>query len=174
MLLSLAGMTFTLVSFQPKSKKTVLLLQITGNLCYLSSYLFSKGNIAAILNIVYVIRNLVFLLRDTGKRSSLITGGFIAACSASYIFYTLLTNPGLIESLRNLLPIAGAIFGTIAVTKSDLNSFRRWKLGDSLCWLIYNLTIGFGALGGIIGEILNLLSIAIGIFRNQDSKQSPN
>jgi len=37
--------------------------------------------------------------------------------------------------------------------------------------IIYNIHIGWGALGGIIGELLNLVSLTIGIIRYRERRQ---
>ena len=70
-------------------------------------------------------------------------------------------------NLWNLCPIIGAFFGTVALVQGDVNSLRKWKYGDSISWLAFNIHIGIGAMGGIIGEILNILSLTIGVIRYQ-------
>jgi hypothetical protein len=83
----------------------------------------------------------------------------------SYLCYVIFTPLALSEKLWNLLPVVGSFFGTFAITKSNANSLRGWKSLDSISWLAFNIRIGLGALGGIIGEIFNLASIGISILR---------
>ena len=61
--------------------------------------------------------------------------------------------------------INASIFGTIASACVDVNKYRMWKYGDSFCWLFFNARFGIGALGGVIGEVLNQISLTVGIIR---------
>lgn len=167
MILSVCGMLVTVISFQVKAKKKLLILQTIGTAFYLVSYIFSDGGIAVILNVIYLVRNFLFMYLDEGKEKKgkiacilLCVSYFIA-----YMVYTFVANKSIETSLWNLLPILGAVFGTIAAMQSNVNKLRLWKYGDSLSWLAFNIRIGIGALGGIVGEIVNLLSLTIGFLR---------
>ena len=83
----------------------------------------------------------------------------------SYICYIIFQPLSISEKLWNLLPVIGSFFGTFAITRSNANSLRAWKSLDSVSWLVFNLRIGLGALGGILGEIFNLVSIGVAIWR---------
>ena len=48
---------------------------------------------------------------------------------------------------------------------TDVNKYRMWKYGDSFCWLFFNARFGLGAIGGVIGEVLNQISLTVGIIR---------
>ena len=63
------------------------------------------------------------------------------------------------------MPVAASIFGTIATACVSVNKYRMWKYGDSFCWLFFNASFGIGALGGILGEVLNQISLTVGIIR---------
>ena len=69
------------------------------------------------------------------------------------------------ETLWNIVPVAASCLGTVALMFNRPEKIRYWKLGDSILWLGFNLHIGLGALGGIIGEILGISSNVISIFR---------
>lgn len=59
-ILSIIGMAVTVFSFQAKNKKGLLILQTVGSSFYLLSYIFLGAGIAAILNCIYLIRNLLY------------------------------------------------------------------------------------------------------------------
>ena len=40
-----------------------------------------------------------------------------------------------------------------------------WKYGDSISWFFFNARFGLGALGGIIGEVFNQISLAVALIR---------
>ena len=167
MILSLCGMIITVLSFQVKEKKGLLLFQTVGTGFYLISYIFSGGGIAVILNIIYVFRNFLFMYfnEKRGKRLYITCGILCFLYILSYIFFAVFVAEDLGERLWNLCPIIGAVFGTIAVVNSNVNRLRLWKYGDSCSWLLFNVRIGLGALGGIIGEVLNIISLTLGIIR---------
>ena len=166
MLLSICGMIVTVFSFQLKKKALLLLMQTVGSSFYLLSYIFSNGGIAVILNVIFIVRNFLFITANDNKRRALIICIFLwLAYVISYVCYVAFQPLTLSEKFWNLLPVIGSFFGTFAITKSNVNSLRAWKSLDSISWLMFNIRIGLGALGGIIGEIFNLASIGISILR---------
>ena len=171
MILSLLGMAVTILSFQAKGKNGLLVMQTIGTALYLASYVFSDGGIAVILNVIYLARNFLFMyLKDGNKRARYITCIVLCSCYAvSYVVYTIAAGKPLDANLWNLLPIIGAFFGTIALVQTNVNRLRCWKYGDALSWLAFNGRIGLGALGGIIGEILNIISLTVGIIRHKNA-----
>ena len=172
MLLSLAGMAITVLSFQMKEKRRLLIFQSIGTIFYLISYIFADGGVAVPLNFIFLARNFIFMNADALKKPIryLACGLLCFACAAVFAGFVLMTDLPTASYLLSLLPIIGGIFGTVAVVNTNVNRLRALKLGDSTCWLIYNLRIGIGALGGIIGEILNIGSIIIALIRFSKKK----
>ena len=167
MILSICGMIVTILSFQAKGKTGLLIMQTVGTAFYLSSYVFCDGGIAVILNVIYLVRNFLFMyFKNENPKARYVTCVALCVCYAvSYGVYTAVADKSLAVNLWNLLPIVGAFFGTVALVQTNVNRLRMWKYGDSVSWLAFNVRIGLGALGGIIGEILNLISLTVGIIR---------
>ena len=166
MILSICGMLVTVFSFQIKKKALLLILQTIGSAFYLISYVFSKGGIAVILNVIFIARNFLFIaVKENKKRAMLLCCCLWLAYLISYFCFITFQPISNSEKFWNLLPVIGSFFGTFAITKSSANSLRAWKSLDSVSWLAFNLRIGLGALGGIIGEIFNLVSIGISMLR---------
>ena len=175
MILSVCGMLVTVFSFQLKKKSLLLLAQTVGSAFYLVSYIFSKGGIAVILNVIFIIRNFLFItVKEDKKRGMLLCSLLWASYIISYLCFILFQPLSNGEKLWNLLPVIGSFFGTFAITKTNANALRAWKSLDSLSWLAFNLRIGLGALGGIIGEIFNLTSICIAILRFKKEESVSN
>lgn len=174
MILSLCGMVLTVISFQAKNKIPLLILQTIGSTLYMISYVFSGGGIAVVLNAIMLVRNFLFmyLFDRKGKTVYVSCGALCAAYVIAYIIYTLIAKETLATNLWNLLPVAAAFFGTVSFANTNVNRLRIWKYGDSVCWLTFNLHIGLGALGGILGEILNLISLTVGIIRFREKKNA--
>ena len=174
MIFSILGMLVNIVSFQVKNKKPLLIFQTIGNVLFLISFIFNVSAIAVILNIIYVVRNFVYMKLD-GKRGKpmYVTCGLLClAFLTSYTVYTLIAGHSLAENLWNFVPVAASIFGTIASACVDVNKYRMWKYGDSFCWLFFNSRFGLGSLGGILGEVFNQISLTVGIVRYRKKKDS--
>ena len=153
---SIIGMAMTVLSFQMKTKKQILVMQTAGSAFFLGSYVLLGSWAAACLNIVFLIRNAVFYFKDKKWASH---GAWL------YFILALVIVAGALgfKTYWDIIPIVGAIFGTVAAYMKRENMFRLLKLGDSPCWLIYNISIP--SIGGIICEIINIASILIGLIR---------
>lgn len=174
MILSLIGMAVTIASFQARKKRMLLLLQSIGSAFYLVSYIFSGGGIAIFLNVIYLTRNFLYSRIDGCSRKTryLVCAGLCAAYVITYGVFTAVKGPAGMENFWNLLPIIGSIFGTIAALQTDMIRLRVLKAGDSLVWLAYNAHIGLGALGGILGEVLNQISIWTAVAREKRARNA--
>ena len=176
MVLSLCGMVINVFSYQAKRKLPLIILQTVGSTLFLISYMFSGGGIGVVLNVLMLARNflVIFYKPKTKKQLYVFCGSLFASYTIAYVVYTVVANEGLVNNIWNVFPIIAAIFGTIAFMYTNVNMLRVWKYGDSVCWLTYNMRIGIGALGGILGEILNIISLTVGIFRFRDKKANNN
>ena len=167
MIFSILGMAVNIFSFQVKNKKPLLVFQTIGNVLFLISFIFNVSVIAVILNVIYVIRNFVYMRLD-GKKGKPMYVTCVILCIAflvSYAIYTALAGHTLKENLWNFVPVIASIFGTIASACVDVNKYRLWKYGDSISWFFFNARFGVGALGGIIGEVFNQISLAVALIR---------
>ncbi len=178
MTLSLIGMVFNISSFQFRKKITVLIVQTIGASVFMVSYFFSGGGIGMVLNGICIFRNLLLMkIGDKkGKPLLLCSGGLCVAYVIGVCVYTLAFIPdaSTADKLWNLLPLIGCFIGTVALSFTNLNLFRAVRIGESCCWLAYNVNIGLGALGGIFTEIFSLCSIVIGLirFRGKGTKEN--
>ena len=151
----------------------LLLLQSIGSSFYLISYIFSGGGIAICLNVIYLIRNFLYTRIDacSKKVRYIVCACLCSAYVITYGVFTALSGVQGVENFWNLLPIIGSVFGTIAALQVDMIRLRLLKVGDSFSWLAYNSHIGLGALGGILGEILNQISIWVAIGREMHERK---
>ncbi len=161
-IISILAMAVTIVSFQMKTKKQILILQTTGSTLFLISFILLESWAAACLNVVFLIRNIVFYFSVDKKWAQhkvwlyILLVAVIAAGAVGY------------QSWLDLIPIVGSIFGTLATYMKKENLFRLFKLGDSPCWLIYNATVP--SVGGVICEVFNIISIIVGLIRYKNYK----
>jgi hypothetical protein len=173
MVFSILGMAVNIISFQVKNKRPLLLLQSLGNVLFLISFVFNGSGMAVILNVIYLVRNFAYILLEskmTDRLSRNLSIFISATIVASYAIYTSFAGLMLDENLWNLLPIAASLFGTVATSCNNVNHYRAWKFGDSYCWLFFNARFGIGALGGIVGEVFNQVSLIVGLIRYKKEK----
>ena len=155
--LSIIGMVLTVISFQMKTKKQILAVQTLGSLFFLVSFFFLGSFAAVYLNIVFLVRNTVFYFagdKKWAKHPLWLPALIVAVTVAGALGY---------QSAWDLLPIIGSVFGTFAAYVKNENLLRLLKLGDSPCWLVYN--IFNNAIGGILCEAFGLVSIITSLIR---------
>lgn len=156
-ILSILGMALTILSFQFKTKKHILLMQSLGSAFFLASYVVLGSWPAVYLNVVFLLRNTVFYFSGDAK--------WAKSKVWPYLLIALVIIAGSIgvKTYLDILPVVGSIFGTLAASFKNENMFRLFKLGDSPCWLVYNASIP--SLGGTVCEVFNLISIIVGLIR---------
>ena len=156
-ILSILGMIATVASFQLKTRKQILVMQSVGSSLFLLSYLMLNTLTGVYINIVFLTRNVIFFFKKDKKWAQSILWlptMLLAAIVAGALGY---------QTPWDLLPIIGALVGTVSMYMTNENMLRLLKLGESPCWLIYNCSIP--NIGGIICEVCSLTSLVVGLIR---------
>ena len=166
------GMIANFLSFQQKKQKGVVAFQFFAALLFAVNFLLLKAYIGALLNVIGVIRAIVFVNREKLKADRvgwLIF--FVVAFSSTYplVFTVFNKEPTLKNFIIELLPVVAMILSTISFRLTKAKDIRRYGLFSSPMWLIYNCFCF--SIGAIISEILNLISIIIGIIRFDLNKE---
>ena len=99
--------------------------------------------------------------------------GFIAVFALMYPVTFLLFDkePTVKNLILELLPVIGMCAGTIGYHMKEAKHVRRLALIGSPCWLIYNVFTG--SIGGILCEVISLISVFVGMLR-YDVKHKTN
>ena len=156
-IISILAMALTIVSFQMKTRKQIILMQTAGSALFLASYVLLSSWSAVYLNVIFLIRNVVFYFGKDKKWAKhwiwrpVLLCAVVAAGAVGF------------QNWLDILPIIGSVFGTVAMYMRSENMLRLLKLGDSPCWLIYNCTVP--SVGGIVCEVFNMISIVVGLIR---------
>ena len=161
-------------SFQCKSKNKIIFIQMFGGALFTVNFLLLGAITGAIMNVLAVVRALLFLYKDRLRlRDEVLVGGLILSFIISYVLaFTLF---GVEPSARNLileaLPIIGMSAATVSFNMKNATAVRLIGITlSSPSWLIYNIFAG--SLGAILCEAFSIASIAIGICRH-DIKRKP-
>ncbi len=168
------GMIANFLSFQQKKQKGAIACQFFAALLFAINFLLLGAYIGALLNVVGVIRAIVFVNREKLNATHpvwLIV--FILAFAGTYplVFTVFGKEPSIENLIIEILPVIAMILSTISFRLTKAKDIRRFGMFSSPMWLIYNIFCF--SIGAIISEILNLISIIIGIIRF-DRKNSNN
>lgn len=162
----IVGMLFNILVYQQKKQRGVLICQFFAALSFALNYLLLGAIIGGLLNLVGVVRALVFYFEKRTKANSVVwLIIFIVAFAASYpltflVFGTPMTPKNFIIEM---LPVIAMIIATVSLRLGSARAVRAFSIFSSPMWLTYNCFSG--SIGAIASEILNLISIVVGIIR---------
>ena len=164
--IGIAAMVGNIISYQFKSKKTLLFIQFISASLFAVNMFMLDALMGGILNIVGMARALVYMNKEKIKIPiKLVNFIFIILYLTSYaLAFTLFdTEPTTKNLIVELLPVIGTSVMTIAISGNDAKRIRLWGFINSPCWLIYNC-FNF-AIGGILCESISLVSITSAFIR---------
>ena len=164
--LSIAGLLCIVASYQQKKKSTLILCQLAGGALFGIHYLLLGAYAGFLLNIIAVIRALVFYKENLPKKvGNTWVYIFHALCLVAYAltFTVFGTTPTLTNFVLEVLPVIGMFSLSISFNMTGAKEIRRLGTISSVCWLIYN--IAHLSIGGIACEGMCLVSIVVGMLR---------
>ena len=153
----IAAFIVAMLSFQQKKQKTIAFMQFVSSALFTVNYLMLGATVGFWMNIVGMVRGLVFSQRNEHAWARHIIWPIliIGACALIVMLSEV--------SLLNILPVIGMIFSTLALRCEKASTVRLLMLGSVPCWFIYNFASG--TIGGTLTEIANLISILVGMYR---------
>lgn len=164
--LGIIGMAFNLASYQMKSQKLLITLQMFGAIFFTVHFGMIGAITGCILNVVGILRAFVYSNKDKKWASSPFwLPFFICLYVITYVlsFTVFGIEPKPLNFLIELLPVIGMIALNLGFVMKDAGKVRITALICSPSWLIYNIIKG--SIGGSITEILSLISIIVGMLR---------
>lgn len=171
-IIGIVAMIFNILSYQGKRQKTIISLQLFGSTLFAINYLLLGAIVGGILNILAIIRAVIFFFGDKFKADKL---AWLLAFIASYISVYILNftlfqrEPSAFNLIIEVLPVIAMLTLNIGFRLKDSAKIRKCALISSPSWLIYN--IATGSWGAIICELFTLISIFVGMFRHDKKTQ---
>lgn len=160
--LGILATVITVISYQMNTKRSLLLVQTAATACTCLAYLFLGAASGFALNVVCIIRNVVFYFqKDTGKVHTISA----LLLAAAMVVLGVLSWQGPVS----LLIIAALAANTVFMSFGDPQLLRKSILGTSSLVLLYNIFVF--SLGGIANEGLSIVSSVVGILRFRKEKQ---
>ena len=172
-IVSIVGMIFNLISFQQKEHKRAVVCQFFSSATFCVSYFMLGATVGGILNIIGVIRALVFIFKDKTKADHLLwlvafSTLFVLSYSLAFLAFGKEISPK--NLIVEALPVLAMIVNTASLRMGSTRAIRRLGLIASPLWLTYNIFCL--SIGAIASEVLNLASIIIGIIRLDVKKKN--
>ena len=162
----ISGMICNIITFQQKSHKRIVLWQFFSSLSFALNYFLLGAIVGGMLNIVGIVRAAVFFFKEkTNANSKGWLIFFILAFASSYplAFIAFEKKASLFNLIIEVLPVIAMILATVSLRLGSAKAVRGLGLFCSPLWLIYNCVSG--SIGAMASEILNLISIVVGIIR---------
>ena len=156
------GIVFSLLSFQQKERRGYMICQIISIVLFIIQLLLLGAITGGVLDIISLIRTLIFANnRKKWASSPIWLGVFIVAM----IVVGALTW----QNAWSILPIIGSILSSVAQWMKETKHIRAISLSVGPCWLVYNLV--HGAYSGALNEVFAMMSIIIGMLRYDIKKK---
>lgn len=159
--LGILATIITVISYQMNTKKSLLLVQTAATTCTCLAYFFLGAASGFALNVVCIIRNIVFYFqKDSGKVHTIsslsLAGAMVVLGALSW------------QGPVSLLIISALAANTIFMSFGNPQLLRKSILGTSSLVLLYNVFVF--SLGGIANEGLSIVSSVVGILRFRREK----
>ncbi len=153
----------SILAFQLKTHKQIMVAQIATSGVFIIHYILLGGYAGAAINVVAVVRNIVFYNRD--KK-------IFASRWWTAIFAVLITAVGSIFAVSEgwvaLFFIVGMVLNTISFSMVDPQKVRVLILFAAPMLLVYNILLS--SVAGSVNEVLGWSSAAIGLIRYRKKK----
>ncbi len=171
--IGIVAMIFNILMYQNKTGKGAIAFQLVGASLFMVSYFMLGATVGALMNIIAVVRNLVFLFRERLRADHpLWLAVFVALYLGAYVLtFTVFGKEWTLASgVLEFLPVIAMTAATISYRYTDAAVIRRYGLVASPSWLVYNAVNV--AIGAIVCEALSIASIVIGMLRlDREAKQ---
>ena len=159
------GVLFTVVLYQQKSRKSLLVCKLISDLIWLWHYVFIGAYSGAAVCVIAALRELIFVKRDPKNKKGIV---WLPVFIAVAIVSTILT-------WGNAFSILTCLASCIAVASFFIGRPRLSRIlvfPISACMLTYD--IACGSVAGIVNECFAITSSAVGIVLHDRKRHEEN
>ena len=160
---SITATIVTFLSYQTNSKKWVLIIQTIATFLTCVAYFFLGATSGFVLNIVCIIRNIVFYFTKEGTKTNRLLAYLLAGIIIVLGVFSW-------QKWYSLLIIVALSLNTLFLSLGNQQILRKSVLFTSSLIAVYNIIVF--SIGGIANELLAVTSSAIGIIRFKQSEKS--
>lgn len=171
--IGILAMCVAFCSFQQKSQKGILILQIISTTLFTLHFGLLGALSGCLLNGLGAVRAVIYSQRDK-RWGAHIVWPILFSVAAGVIyalnFLCFGMEPNLKNLLLELLPAAATVLTNVALRCEKAAAVRLLCMFNSPLWFTYNAVAG--SIGGMLTETFNFLSIVIGMLRLDRKKKS--
>lgn len=158
------GLFIFVSSFQSNNSRKLVLIQGIGGLMFFINFLLIGAYGGAFFNLTVLVRGLLYSKKD-GKLWKPILVELLF--TAAYVYSLFLIKDDIFQIILTTLPFLSLFIMSILMWKENGKTIRYFQIAAlSPTWLIHNI-FNF-TLGGIITEILNIVSASVSLVRFKD------
>ncbi len=153
------AIVFGFLSFQMNSAKKILTMQLVVTVLFSIHYLLIGALSGFALNLVGIVRNIVYYNLNSKNKSSKVIPIFFAAVMAIAGFISW-------QGFFSLFMIAGLVINSVCMSFSNSKNIKRSILVSSPMVIVYN--VAFFSIGGIIYESVVIASSIVGLVKEKN------
>ena len=155
-IIGLIGLILSIVAFQFKKHKHIVLLKLSSELVFSIQYILLGARTGAVLDFISVIRN--FLFYKFVKKN-------ISTTPVIVIFglFVVITGFVTFDGFMSLLPIGSKLLTTVSYGMKNEKWLRVITLPSCILWIIYNLFVSSYA--GTLTDGITLVSLLIAMYK---------
>lgn len=157
-----AAMATAISMYQFKKHRAIMLLMTLCSSLWCVHYAFLGLLTPIIMNVINVIRAVVYSFR--GKKWA--SGGYIPAI---FIAASVLTVILTWDKAWSLLPCAASVCATLGNWQTDTQRLRIFTIPVCVCWFVYNMINGSAA--GMANETFTFVSVLVGLYRYRNAER---
>ena len=155
------ALTILIISLQKNNKNKLLMYQSVSSLLYAFQYLFLNAYTGCFMNLICMIRNLIFH-RYTKTRPPVY---LLIITIILMMFFSSLSYTGVIS----LLPMIAVILYSIALWNGNLTVIRIMEIISCTLYIIYNIKVL--AIIGLIATVIELLGAVVAVYKFDISRR---
>ena len=161
------GLLMFAFSFQLKSSKKLIFVQGIGGMMFFINVLLIGAYGGALFNLTILVRGLLYLKKDNKIWKPILVE---ALFTVAYIYSLTLIEGNVLQIILTTLPYISLLIMSVLMWKENGKLIRVFQVGTlSPSWLIHNI-FNF-TLGGILAELLNMISAIVSLVRFKNQKE---
>lgn len=162
--LSVVAVILTLISYQLRTQKQIILVLTLATSLFIVHYFLMGAYPGAILNIVCIIRNIIYYFKKTVKP--------LAHKAIPYVLAVIIAGLGALSwtGPETLLVLFGLAINTVFMSVDNPQLLRKSLLLTCTMILIYNATVP--SWGGMVNESIAITSAIIGLIRYRKKREA--
>ncbi|MBR4858105.1 MAG: YgjV family protein [Clostridia bacterium] len=156
-LIGFVAAALLLLSFQQRTHRRIVVMQACSGFLFAVQYFLLGAYEGMIGNVVGFTRSIAYSFRGRSKAVDHI------ACPVVFAILAGLGGIATYTSPASLLPMAAMMISSFVIWSPKTQQLRALTMPTSAMWLVYNVICS--SYSGIVTEVLNLISIVIGLIR---------